>query len=119
MNLSKNQSEALIKFRRFVSFRNKISLILSCVVFACYYAFVLCVGLAPEILGYKIGPSSITLGIICGIFIIVLSVVLTGLYTFLANIYFDKEQTNSIKELQEAELIQKLQNGEITYKGEV
>lgn len=92
MKLSQNQLKAIIRFKNFVSKRNKISLVLSLVILACYYIFILGVGLAPEVLGYRLGPSSITLGIIVGIFLIVLSVVATGLYTFLANSYFDKDR---------------------------
>ena len=67
-------------------------------------------------LGYRLGPSSITLGIIVGVFLIVLSVVATGLYTFLANSYFDKDQDEILRELEESDVIKPLQNGEIDYK---
>ncbi|WP_299327845.1 DUF485 domain-containing protein [uncultured Helicobacter sp.] len=118
MKLTENQQKALSKFRQFVSFRNKISLVLSLVVLVCYYAFVLSVGLFPEVLGYRLGPSSITLGIIAGLFIIVLSIIVTGIYTFLANTYFDKDQENILNQLQESNLIQDLQDGKIDYKNQ-
>lgn len=118
MKLTENQQNALSKFRQFVSFRNKISLVLSLVVLVCYYAFVLSVGLFPEVLGYRLGPSSITLGIIAGLFIIVLSIIVTGIYTFLANTYFDKDQENILNQLQESNLIQDLQDGKIDYKNQ-
>ena len=60
MKLSENQQKAVVKFRNFIAFRNKISLILSLVVLVCYYVFVIGVGLFPEVLGYRLGPSSIT-----------------------------------------------------------
>ena len=116
MKLSQNQLKALIRFKNFVSKRNKISLVLSLVILVCYYIFILGVGLAPEVLGYRLGPSSITLGIIVGVFLIVLSVVATGLYTFLANSYFDKDQDEILRELEESDVIKPLQNGEIDYK---
>ncbi|WP_295738550.1 DUF485 domain-containing protein [uncultured Helicobacter sp.] len=116
MKLSQNQVKALIRFKNFVSKRNKISLVLSLVILVCYYIFILGVGLAPEVLGYRLGPSSITLGIIVGVFLIVLSVVATGLYTFLANSYFDKDQDEILRELEESDVIKPLQNGEIDYK---
>lgn len=118
MKLTENQQKALSKFRQFVSFRNKISLVLSLVVLVCYYAFVLSVGLFPDVLGYRLGPSSITLGIIAGLFIIVLSIIVTGIYTFLANTYFDKDQANILSQLQESNLIQDLQDGKIDYKNQ-
>ena len=96
MKLSENQSKSLAKFRNFVSFRNKISLALTIFVLVLYYSFVLGVGLFPDIIGYRLGPSSITLGIIAGVFIIASCIVVTGLYTFLANNYLDKEQKEAI-----------------------
>ena len=44
MKLSQNQVKALIKFKNFVSKRNKISLVLSLVILVCYYIFILGVG---------------------------------------------------------------------------
>ena len=116
MKLTENQQRALSKFRQFVSFRNKISLVLSLVVLVCYYIFVLSVGLFPDVLGYRLGPSSITLGIIAGLFIIVLSIVATGIYTFLANTYFDRDQANILEQLQESNVIDALKQGEIDYR---
>lgn len=57
---------ALSNFKKFISFRNKISLYLSLIVLICDYIFILGVGLTPKILGYKLGPSAITLGIMAG-----------------------------------------------------
>lgn len=116
MKLSETQIKSVLKFNKFVSKRNKISLMLSLVILACYYVFILSVGLAPEVLGYRLGPSSVTLGIISGIFLIVLSIVATGLYTFLANSYFDRDQDEILNELQENDLVESLKNGEVSYK---
>lgn len=116
MKLSKNQLEALSRFKSFVSFRNKISLILSLVILVCFYAFILSVGLVPEVLGYRLGPSSVTLGILAGIFLIILSIIATGLYTFLANSYFDKDQDEILRELDENNVTESLKNGELSYR---
>ncbi|CAM2956589.1 DUF485 domain-containing protein [Helicobacter burdigaliensis] len=104
------------KFRNFVTFRNRISLILSLVVLLCYYIFVLGIGLFPEILGYRLGPSAITLGIIFGIFLILLCILSTGLYTFFANKHFDKVQKEVLQDLENSGALQDLQNGKIDYK---
>lgn len=48
-----------------------------------FFAFILAIGFYPDILGYKIGPSSITLGIVCGVGIIVIAILSTGIYTLL------------------------------------
>ena len=116
MKLSKEQEKALFSFRYFVSFRNKIAVIMSLVIFIAYYAFVLGVGLFPEVLGYRLGPSSITLGIILGIFLIALCIIATGLYTFLANTYFDKDQNEVLEQLEKNGVLEALKSGEIHYK---
>ncbi len=116
MNLSIEQKNAVLRFKNFVSFRNKISLYLSFIILICYYVFVLGIGLAPEILGYKLGPSAITLGIILGMSLILLCIITTGIYTFIANYFLDKEQEEVIKKLKDENLIDGLKNGKIDYK---
>ena len=94
--------EAKARFYEFVSFRNKFCVCLSLVILVCYYGFVASVGFFPEVLGYRLGPSSITLGIILGVSIIVISIASTGIYTLFANKYFDKEQAEIIEDLQDS-----------------
>ncbi len=104
-------NEAKARFYKFISFKNKFALFLSCIIFVCYYAFVASVGFFPDVLGYRIGPSSITLGILCGISLIVLCIIVTGIYTFFANKYLDKEQSEILKELEESGAIEDLKEG--------
>ncbi|WP_300704064.1 DUF485 domain-containing protein [uncultured Campylobacter sp.] len=96
------KEEAMQRLKNFVTLRNKVSLVLSIVILIAYYVFVLGVGLFPEVLAFSIGPSSISLGIIYGISIIVLSILATGLYTFFANKHFDKVQSEVIEDLQDS-----------------
>ncbi|MCX2683644.1 DUF485 domain-containing protein [Campylobacter sp. MIT 21-1685] len=116
MNLSDKQKNAVLRFKDFVSFRNKISLFLSAIILVFYYLFVLGIGLFPEILAYRLGPSSITFGIMWGIFLIVLSIIATGIYTFIANYSFDKEQEESLANLENTNILEELKNGQIDYK---
>ncbi|EPB0781502.1 DUF485 domain-containing protein [Campylobacter coli] len=116
MNLNAEQKNAVLRFKKFVSFRNKISLNLSLIVLICYYIFVLGIGLMPEILGYKLCPSSITLGIMVGIGLILLCIISTGIYTFIANYFLDKEQEEVIKSLENEGLLDALKDGKINYK---
>ncbi len=104
-------SEAKTRFYKFVSFKNKFALFLSCIIFVCYYTFVAGVGFFPDVLGYRIGPSAITLGILCGVSLIVLCIITTGIYTFFANKYFDKEQAEILKELEDSGAINDLKEG--------
>lgn len=92
MNLNAEQKNAVLRFKKFVSFRNKISLNLSLIVLICYYIFVLGIGLMPEILGYKLGPSSITLGIMVGIGLILLCIISTGIYILSQIIFLIKSK---------------------------
>ncbi|RQD67847.1 DUF485 domain-containing protein [Campylobacter hepaticus] len=116
MNLNAKQKNSILKFKNFVSFRNKICFYLSLIIIICYYIFILGIGLMPEILGYKLGPSSITLGIIIGIALILLCILSTGIYTFIANYFLDKEQEIIIQNLKNEGLIEALKNGKIDYK---
>lgn len=110
----KNTSEytqSVENFQKFVSLRNKVAIWLSVVILVCYYAFVISVGMFPEVLGYRLGPSSITLGILIGIFLIMLCILTTGLYTFFANQHFDKLQSNVLEELERSGALEDLKNG--------
>lgn len=104
------KEEVRARFYKFVSFRNKFSLILSLIILVCYYAFIASVGFFPEVLGYRLGPSSISLGIILGIFLIVLSIASTGIYTLFANKYFDKEQEEVLDEMDRVGLVEEMRN---------
>ncbi|MCL9821372.1 DUF485 domain-containing protein [Helicobacter sp. 14348-15] len=105
--------ESVQKYKSFVAFRSKVSLILSLVILLCYYVFLLSIGIFPEVLGYRVGPSAITLGIILGIFLIVLCILATGLYTFFANWYFDKMQKETLEDLEKSGALEDLKNGKI------
>lgn len=104
---SKKQELIMNRFNKFISSRNKISLILSMIIMTCYYIFIFTVGAFPKTLGYKIADSSITIGILMGLIIIMLCIISTGIYTYIANKYFDKEQNLILKEMEESGLIQK------------
>ena len=107
--------EVMKKFRDFISLRNRVSLVLSLVILVLYYAFIVGVGSFPEILGYRLGPSAITLGIIVGVCLIIICIVATGIYTFFANVYFDKAQEEALQELERSGLLEDLKEGKITY----
>lgn len=102
------KEKARVRFYKFISFRNNFSICLSLVILLIYYAFVVSVGFFPNVLGYRVGPSAISIGIILGVSIIVISIISTGIYTLFANKYFDKEQTEIIEELEKTGLIQEM-----------
>lgn len=107
-----SMQDAKARFYKFVCFRNKFCVCLSLVILVCYYGFVASVGFFPEVLGYRLGPSSITLGILLGISIIVISIASTGIYTLFANKYFDKEQAEIIEDLRESGALESMIAGD-------
>ncbi|WP_267524610.1 DUF485 domain-containing protein [Campylobacter sp. MG1] len=111
--MDSNYDKSIRDFKSFVSLRNKVTFYLSAIIFICYYLFIASIGLFPEILGYKLGPSAITLGILIGVFLIILCCVITGLYTFFANYYFDKRQKEIIKALEQSGALKDLKDGKI------
>jgi len=63
---------------------------LSAAVLIAYYAFVLAIAFVPGLLATPLGPDTVlTVGIIAGLAVIVLSVGLTGIYVWRANRTFD------------------------------
>ncbi|MCR2110154.1 DUF485 domain-containing protein, partial [Campylobacter upsaliensis] len=48
--------------------------------------------------------------------LIVLCIISTGIYTFIANYFLDKEQEEMLKNLEKESLIDTLQNGKISCK---
>ncbi|RAX58888.1 hypothetical protein CCZ01_01450 [Helicobacter monodelphidis] len=111
LGFTEEQAKAYDKYQKFIQFRNKFSVILSIIVLACYYAFIIGVGWFPEVLGYPIGPSVVTLGILAGLTIIVTSIIITGIYTFVANTYFDRDQAQIVEELQKSGVADKITKG--------
>ena len=78
------------KFRQLVDKRGKLAAILSVVMLAIYFGFILLVAYAPGFLGTPIGSGVTTIGIPIGLFVIVSAFVLTGIYVAKANTEFDR-----------------------------
>ncbi len=114
--MKNNIKHTMDKFDKFNQSKNKFSLTLSLIVMIIYYIFIFCVGMFPEVLGYKIGPSSITLGIISGISIIIISIATTGIYAYVTNKHFDRKQNEILEEMQQCGIISdgKLTNPDYT-----
>lgn len=77
------QEGAVARFYKFVSFRNKFCLWLSLVILVCYYGFVASVGFFPEVLGYRLGPSTLRLGLFWGFLLLGLLLLAQGFIRFL------------------------------------
>jgi len=86
-------------FVRLVQKRKSFALRLSAIVLVMYFAFILLVAFAPQVLATPVARHSvITWGIPIGIFIIISSFLLTGIYVKRANTEFDEENQRIIDE---------------------
>ncbi|PAF45499.1 DUF485 domain-containing protein [Helicobacter sp. 11S02629-2] len=92
-------------FFSFLKARRNIALTLSIVIFITYYGIMICVGFFPDFLGVRVGNSAISLGIVFGVSFIVLSIILTGVYTYIANTFFDRELKDALAEMKKNKLI--------------
>ena len=90
------------KYQELISKRSSFAWKLSAIMLVIYYSFIMIIAFKPELLGQRLGDSVITVGIPLGIFIILISFILTGIYVRRANSEFDalsEEIRNSIKEV--------------------
>tara|TARA_B100001250_G_C19366944_1_gene600162 strand:+ start:262 stop:573 length:312 start_codon:yes stop_codon:yes gene_type:complete len=73
-------------FLEFVRLKKIITWTLTAIVIFCYFTFIIIIAFVPDIFSYKIFPNSvITLGIVIGLLVILLSIFLTGIYAYVAN----------------------------------
>lgn len=77
-------------FQRLVATRRKLTVLLSVIMLAVYFAFILTIAFAPEVLGQPVGEGPMSIGIPIGIGIILIAFALTGIYVRLSNSVFDK-----------------------------
>ncbi|PAF50924.1 hypothetical protein BKH43_03450 [Helicobacter sp. 13S00401-1] len=102
MHINKKKAPLFFDFLRV---RRNISMVLTIVIFITYYGIMICVGFFPDFLGIRIGDSSVSLGIIFGLSFIVLSIILTGVYTYIANTFFDRELKEALDQMKQNHLI--------------
>jgi uncharacterized membrane protein (DUF485 family) len=77
------------EFQTLVSRRSRFAWILSALMAAIYFGFILLVAFDPKWLGTPIGDGVITIGIPVGLGVIFSAFVLTGIYVRRANSEFD------------------------------
>ncbi|MFN4237948.1 MAG: DUF485 domain-containing protein [Vogesella sp.] len=86
------------KFAELVRKRTSLGWLLSIVMLAIYYGFILILAFAPASLGASLSGGVTTVGIPIGIFIIVSAFVLTGIYVRKANTEFDQLNQQIVEE---------------------
>ena len=84
-------------YQKLVSTRSTYGWTLTAIMIVVFYGFILLVAFNKELLSTKIGSGVITWGIPIGLFVIVFTVILTGIYVARANGQFD-ELTAKIRE---------------------
>ena len=78
------------KYQTLVKRRGRLAVTLSAIVLVTYYSFMMVVAFAPGILGKPLGEGmTLSVGIPIGAAIIVISWLLTGVYSYFANGPFD------------------------------
>lgn len=87
------------KFAELVQQRNRLARILTIVMLVFYFGFILLVAFAPGFLGMPISEGSVTtIGIPIGLFVIISTFVLTGIYVAKANTTFDQLNRQILEE---------------------
>lgn len=86
------------KFAELVQKKTSFGWMLSIVMLAIYYGFILVLAFAPASLGAKLGDGVMTIGIPVGVLIILSAFVLTGIYVRRANTEFDQLTQQIVEE---------------------
>ncbi|MBS6362558.1 DUF485 domain-containing protein [Burkholderia sp.] len=78
-------------YQTLVRTRRRFSFVLTALMIATYYGFILLVALAPRVLAMPLFPGATTsVGIVAGVAIILIAIALTGVYVLRANRSFDR-----------------------------
>lgn len=87
------------KFQTLVKRRGRLALILSALVLVAYYSFMMIVAFAPNLLHTPLSEgSALTIGVPVGAAIIVVSWLLTGVYSHFANNAFEELNNDVVRE---------------------
>lgn len=84
-------------YQQLVSSRSKYSWTLAVLMLVVYYGYILLIAFNKELLSTRIGDGVMTWGIPIGLFVIVFTVVITGIYVRRANSEFD-DLTTRVRE---------------------
>lgn len=87
------------KYQKLVSSRSSYGWTLTWIMMVAYYGFIMLVAFNKELLGLKMGAGVTTWGIPIGLFVIVFTVVITGVYVRRANGEFDELTAQIRKEV--------------------
>jgi uncharacterized membrane protein (DUF485 family) len=91
--------ESSPKYQQLVSKRTSFGWTLTAIMMVVYYGYILLIAFDKELLARKIGNGVMTWGIPIGLFVIVFTVVITGIYVRRANSEFDELTAEIRKEV--------------------
>lgn len=92
------------EFHKLERKRSRFSWLLASIVLFIYFTFILIIAFAPEIFATPIIEGGIiTWGILVGLFVILLSFFLTGVYVYRANKEFDHLTQDIVDQVRKAE----------------
>jgi uncharacterized membrane protein (DUF485 family) len=78
------------RYRQLVSKRTRFGWTLTAIMMIVYYGYILLIAFDKELLARKVGNTATTWGIPIGLFVILFTVVITGIYVRRANSEFDE-----------------------------
>jgi uncharacterized membrane protein (DUF485 family) len=84
-------------YHRLVSARSRYGWTLALIMLVVYYGYILLIAFDKELMAKKVGAGVMTWGIPIGLFVIVFTVIITGIYVRRANSEFDA-LTESIRQ---------------------
>ena len=86
------------KYQELVSKRNSYSWMMTIVMLAVYYGYILLIAFNKEFLSQKLGAGVTSIGIPIGVGVILFTIIITGIYIRRANTEFDALKEQVIKE---------------------
>ena len=87
------------RYHRLVAARSRFGWILAILMLIVYYGYILFIAFNKEFLATRMGEGVMTWGIPIGLFVIVFTVIITGIYVWRANGEFDELTTAIRKEV--------------------
>lgn len=87
------------RYQKLVAVRTKFGWTLAVLMLVVYYGYILLIAFNKEFLSQRMGDGVMTWGIPLGLFVIVFTVIITGIYVWRANKEFDDLTTAIRKEV--------------------
>ena len=86
------------KYQELVSKRNSYSWMMTIIMLAVYYGYIVLIAFNKEFLAQKLGSGVTSIGIPIGVGVILFTIIITGIYIRRANTEFDDLKAQVIKE---------------------